>query len=368
MQPRIKENLLYYQRDTYTKQTSLQLEADRTYLDCALGTNPYGCSQHILQNANLPQELFTSYPTPATSFIQKIIEYWHDIAILSEANIQLEVGTFGVIERLNKLFIDKKSVVLGYCPQFSDYSEDVLCCGGNYEYLSLLPENNYRFNVAEFVATLNPRFKLIYLDNPNNPTGQVIPLQEIETVVKTAESLGIVVLVDEAYGEFMDKNSSAIALIPKYRNLFVARSFTKGFGLAGLRVGYVVMPRNLLESYSLVAHPFPVNALGQYYAELALEDPGFLEHCRLNIAQTKQAILANVSKLIVPTTHPSTPIMTLIHPEPSINLYQEFLQRYVITTSGEHFHGLGQNAVRLRVPQGQDQFLIKLINDIEANC
>lgn len=365
MSAKIKASLLNYQRDTYTNQDSLQLESERDYLDCALGTNPYGCSQDILQSPAPPHELFTSYPTPDPSFIHQLIKYWHDVVTLSEDNIQLEVGTFGVIERLNKLLIDEKSVVLGYCPQFADYRQDVLCSGGKFEYVSLRPENNYRFNASELVAALSPKFKLVYLDNPNNPTGQVIPLPEIETIVKAAESINIMVLVDEAYGDFMDKKDSSITLIPKYSNLFVARSFTKGFGLAGLRVGYVAMSNSLLAPYSLVAHPFPVTALGQYYAGLALEDPEFLTHCRLNITKTKQEIIATCTKLLIPTTHPSTPIMTLIHPEPDIDLYREFLKRYVITTSGEHFIGLGKNSVRLRIPK-EHELIIDRITELNS--
>lgn len=367
MQPRIRDSLRNYLRDTYTRQNLPERETTRSYLDCALGINPYSCSQDILEGPAPPKELFCSYPAPDPGFINKIIDYWQDVALLSPDNIQLEVGTFGVIERLHKLFIDENSIVLGYSPQFSDYIQDVRCCGGVYEHIALKAENGYSFSCSEFVSAISSRYKLIYLDNPNNPTGQVIPLWQIEEVVKAAYDFGAVVLVDEAYGDFMDKEASAIALTGKYSNVIAARSFTKGFGLAGLRVGYAVMPKELLKPYSLVAHPFPVTSLSQYYAGLALQDPGFLQKCRKNIANTKAAISKSVRSMVIPATHPSTPILTLIHPNPEIDLYTEFIKRQVITTSGEHFPGLGANAVRLRVPSVQDQAsIIEIIKDIDS--
>ncbi len=365
MQPRIKNNLSAYQRDTYTDKSSLQLDMAQPYLDCSLGVNPYGCPPGVLGNAVPVPELITSYPASDPDFIRQIRNYWQSVAPLQEDNIQLEAGTFGVIERLNKLFIDTDSIVLGYCPQFSDYMQDVTACGGRYEYVSLKPENNYRFIAGDLLAALHPRYKLVYLDNPNNPTGQVIPLDEIESIVQEAETMGIAVLVDEAYGDYMPRENSAIALVPEYNNLFVARSFTKGFGLAGLRAGYVVMSLNLLKYYSLVAHPFPVNALGQYYAKIALQDENFLAECRARIRNNKEQIRKACSKFRILATDPATPICTLVHPRAEVDLQALFLNNHILTTSGRHFVGLGQSAVRIRIPGDGIDHLITTIKTIE---
>lgn len=366
MQPKIKKHLANYQRTTYTKCNTLQLEENKRYLDCALGNNPYGCSPMLLEHSPAWDiNTLADYPQTSKYFIREIIRYWEKIIRLQEVNIHLEAGAFGVIERLNKLFVDEKSVTLGYCPQFSDYMQDVLACGGTFQYISLQAEHNYKFNAQDLISALTPACNLVYLDNPNNPTGQTIPLPEIEMVVQEAQKLDIAVLIDEAYGDFIPQENSAVALVKKYGNLFVARSFTKGFGLAGLRVGYVVMPEPLAELFAKVAHPFPVNALGQLYAESALQDSSFLTACQEKIRSSKSNIISACSKLGVLETHPTTPIMTLVHPNPAINLFEEFLKRRVLVTSGEHFVGLGKNSVRLRIPNEQDQLIIKTIQDIE---
>jgi len=365
MTMRIKQHLFEYRRDTYTSQGNLRLEKGRHYLDCALGTNPYGCPGTLLDNPPvLDKGAIINYPQVHASFINEILHYWRNFASLKEANVRLEAGTFGVIERLNKLFVGERSLVLGYCPQFPDYMQDVLCCGGSFKYIELNKAKNYRFEAEELLAALRPEYSLIYLDNPNNPTGQVIPLSDIEKVVVRAEELGVAVLVDEAYGDFMDKNNSAIALTTIYRNLFVARSFTKGFGLAGLRVGYVVMSEPLEPLFSKVAHPFPVNAPAQIYARIALQHDDFLDYCKARISAGKKMIAGSCSRLFIPETDPATPIMTLIHPNPEIDLFEEFLNRQVITTPGHHFQGLGKNSVRLRIPKEHEQ-LANIVREID---
>lgn len=362
----IKKHLSSYDRDTYTSREALQLEEGKSYLDCALGTNPYGCSNLLLNNPPfLEQDLLVNYPQANKDFIAEIIKYWQDITPLRAINIRLEAGTFGVIERLHKLFVDENSSVLGYCPQFSDYMQDVACCGGTYTYVSLKKEHNYRFNAEELISALQPALSLVYLDNPNNPTGQVIPLTDIQSVVKAAEKLGVCVLVDEAYGDFMAKENSAVSLVTRCENIFVARSFTKGFGLAGLRVGYVVMSEALEPLFAKVAHPFPVNAAGQIYARLALQDKDFIEECKTKFRACKTAIMASCHRLIIPETDPCTPIVTLMHPDPDINLFAEFLQQHVLTTAGDHFVNLGPNSVRLRLPKEQEQIL-RIIAEIDA--
>src|SRR5699024_4459156 len=113
--------------------------------------------------------------------------------------------------------------------------------GGIYCDAPLSAENKYLFESFSIIFKLQQAdYKLLYLDNPNNPTGQIIPIEEIEFIVKKAAENSTCVIVDEAYGDYMDQQSSAISLVHKYENLFVVRTFSKAYGLAGMRIGYVV--------------------------------------------------------------------------------------------------------------------------------
>lgn len=130
------------------------------------------------------------------------------------------------LEKINKFVIREGSKVLGYALQFSEYITEVRVMGGFYEYMSLKKEEDFEFNYEEFIEKINDSYTLVYIDNPNNPTGQVISLDVIEEVTKKALEEEVIVVVDEAYGDSMDIKNSAVNL--EYPNLIVVRSFSKG--------------------------------------------------------------------------------------------------------------------------------------------
>ncbi len=359
----VNTHLVDYRRDTYTTPGRPLPGGARPLLDCALGTNPYGAppvAPHLPgHGAGL-----SAYRAPDAAFRDAIAAHWAESAALTRENIQVEAGTFGVIERLNKLLVQPGTQVLGYVPQFSDFAQDVIQRGATFDAVPLRAEDTYRFSAPDLIDRLCRHHRLVYLDNPNNPTGQIIPLPEIEKVVAAARELRVAVLVDEAYGDFMAPRNSAVTLVPDYDNLFVARSFSKGWGLAGLRVGYAVMSPALLPAWQKISHPFPVGALGLALARQALGFTDFLQTCVRRVRIGKRHVLGACRRMSVPATAETVPILTLIHPDEKLDLRKEFLNRNVLTTPGHHFAGLGPNAVRIRLPRETDA-LTEAIQDIE---
>jgi len=364
---KFRDHLKTFERISYVK-TDEKTDTDRTnFIDCSLGVNPYGCSG-LLKTAweDFDFDLIYRYPDfPYTALKQKIKEYWQDAADLKEENIKLGSGSVDILEKLNKIFVERGSKVLGYCPQFTDYMTDVKSCGGIYEYTALKPENNYRFDAEEFLAAVSGEHVLVYIDNPNNPTGQVIPLPEIEYIAGETAKRNVCVIVDEAYGDFIGREESAISIIEKYENLAVVRSFSKGFGLAGARVGYMASGKLISDYYSKVESPFAVSSFGHYTARLALDDGSFLEECREKVKEAKEGLISGLTRLKIPETDPRVPIMTLQHPSEDINLHDVFLRHRVLTEAGEDFMELGKNCVRLRVPARTEE-IQGIISKIEG--
>jgi histidinol-phosphate aminotransferase len=365
----IKEYLKDFTRLSYVKEEDAQPQQDLNddgIIDCSLGINPYGFPSTV--NGifeEFPVSKLSGYPNfPYIALKKEIVAYWGDIADLNTGNIKLGSGSMGVIEKVNKIFIETGSKVLGYCPQFTDFMVDVQSCGGIFDYVALKHENNLRFNVDDMIAALRSDYKMVYIDNPNNPTGQVIPLSDIEAVVAEADRLGVCVMVDEAYGDFMEKDKSAIALVNRYNNLMVLRTFSKGFGLAGIRVGYMVSGPFIAEYYSKVDGPFSVSSLGEYAAILALRDKNFLPDCRQRIGDSKSRLIDACKRIKVYQTDINVPIMTLVHPNAEVDLRQEFNRRGVLTEGGVDFVGLGKNAVRLRIPKEIGR-VIQIVEQIE---
>jgi len=133
-------------------------------------------------------------------------------------------------------------------------------------------------DLAAMLAAITENTKLIFVANPNNPTGSFIPGQRIEQFLSQVPS-HIVVVLDEAYNEYLkpEQQYDAIAMARQYPNLIVSRSFSKAYGLAGLRLGYAVSQEELTDLMNRIRQPFNVNSLAQAAAIAALQDTEFLE-------------------------------------------------------------------------------------------
>lgn len=132
--------------------------------------------------------------------------------------------------------------------------------------------------------------KLIFVANPNNPTGSFLTGQEIDEFIKQVPS-HIVVVVDEAYNEYLsaEQQYDAIAFVRKYPNVLVSRSFSKAYGLAGLRLGFAIAQSHLTDLLNRIRQPFNVNSLAMAAAIAAFQDEAFLEKgAKLNRAGYQQ--------------------------------------------------------------------------------
>lgn len=360
----IKPSILNLYKNSYA--TANPLSADSyAYMDCSSGINPFGFSEEVKKSlANLSPGLIHTYPESNKPVKEAIINYWRPIIPLQHNHILLENGSIDMIYKINKLFLDHQSKVLGYSPQFTDYIDDIQSYGGIYDYQLMTMENNFKFIPKLFLEKMNKEYKLIYLDNPNNPTGQIIPLSAIEEIVNKAHQLEICVIIDEAYGDFMEPSNSAISLLNRYDNLFVLRTFSKGLGLAGIRAGYLVTSEALANYYAKISNPYSMNGIARYLTVAALKDVRFLDDCREKIRLAKSQFIDTLHQLIVLETDLAVPVMTIKHPNPQIDFEEVLKKHNILAVSGKGFIGLDKSFVRLRISSSMDS-LIQTFVEIE---
>jgi histidinol-phosphate aminotransferase len=151
-----------------------------------------------------------------------------------------------------------------------------------------VPLVEHRVDLAALRAAITPRTKLVFLPNPNNPTGTANSAAE---VVAFAESLPphVVLIYDEAYVEYVDDPADLRPLMARGRKIVGTRTFSKIYGLAGFRLGYAYAPRELVALLNRVRQPFNVNALALAAGEAALDDTGWVERSRaVNAAGLRQ--------------------------------------------------------------------------------
>lgn len=321
-------------------------------IDCYEGINNITFPESALDTINnIDFSIIKDYPH-GSNIKYAIMNYWNrdkDLDIELE-NINLCEGSISGIYLINRLFLEPDDKVLGYTPQFPEYGIDVRMHGCEFDCYQLKRENNYKFMVDEFIDCMNEEYKLIYIDNPNNPTGQVISLSSIEKILIKAKKLGIVVIIDEAYGEYMPKDNSAINLASKYYNLIVLKTFSKGFALAGLRAGYIIAPKDLKRALNKITNPYSISEVARRIGTSVLSDDDFIEDTLSKNRKIKRRFLKPWKNLIIRETDESVSIFLLEHKNKSISLKEEFAKLGIGVVCGSTFEGLDKSYVRFRIP------------------
>lgn len=170
-------------------------------------------------------------------------------------------------------------------PTFSIFAQCALMQGAKVITAPLNREQDFAFDREFVLERVTTQTKLVFICTPNNPTGNLIPIDDIVFIAKALEGKAMVV-VDEAYMEFA-KGQSAASLVETHSNIVVLRTFSKAFGLAGLRCGAIIAQAPIISVLSAMMLPFPVSLLTTRALKQALQ-PGKMQHMAENIAKTQQ--------------------------------------------------------------------------------
>jgi len=226
--------------------------------------NPYGCSPRVNQAlARYPD--FNIYPDDRQTVLRKLLEGYTGVDV---KHIVAGSASNQLIDLVLRLFISKGDEVINCVPTFGIYRFSTELCGGT---LVEVPRNeNFAVNMNAVKAAISGKTKIIFLANPNNPTGTITPQQDILELVDT----GLPVLVDEAYCEF--SGQTIVPLVSQYENLMVLRTFSKWAGLAGLRVGYGLFPPKIADYLLRIKIPYNVNVAALVAVQESLKDADYL--------------------------------------------------------------------------------------------
>lgn len=267
--------------------------AESGWIKLNTNENPYPPSPSVaeaLKNADMSR--LNLYPDSASSELCKAIAA--NIGVCAE-NIFAGNGSDEVLALAFQAFFMGKGNIL--TPDISYSFYPVWCrmydVGAKY----LPPDADLSVNVSDYKNGSG-----VIIANPNAPTGIALSLEEIEEIVK--DNPGGVVIIDEAYIDFANVKS-AVGLIDRYDNLLVTRTFSKSYSLAGLRVGFAVGNKALIEALQRVKDSFnsyPLGMLAQIGAKAAIEDVGYWDEARSRIIHTREHTAAKLRKLGLGTT------------------------------------------------------------------
>jgi histidinol-phosphate aminotransferase len=222
------------------------------------------------------------YPdTEATVLRERISEY---VGLPSD-HILVTNGSDDALDLVCRTYVDPRDQVLAPKPTYTHFL--VFAGQRGAQITSVFGETPFVRNDEGILSSIGYNTKLIYLVSPNNPTGIVYPVETVRAILEAAPHA--VVIVDEAYFEFAGE--TVVELVRQYSNLVVTRTFSKAFGIAGVRVGYAMAQPSVIADLKRLHNPKSVNALGQVAAAAALEDRAYMERYVAEVTQAKQMLV-----------------------------------------------------------------------------
>jgi len=214
---------------------------------------------------------------------------------VSQNQVVLGNGSNDVLDLVARVFLAPGRSAVFAQHAFAVYPLATLSTGAE---LIVTPAKNYGHDLDAMLAAIRPDTRIIWIANPNNPTGNFLPYPEVRAFLEKVPK-DVVVVLDEAYNEYLppEERADTAAWIKDFPNLVVCRTFSKIFGLAGLRIGYALAAAEVADLMNRVRQPFNVNNLALAGAVAALDDYDFIaasyELNRLGMAQ----IVAGLSHL-----------------------------------------------------------------------
>lgn len=247
-------------------------------------------------------------------------------------------GMDGLLDGLCRLVIEKGDEVIVPTPTFAYYELPARACGGK----PVFVRRNQDFSIdpEKILEATSSRTKIIFLCSPNNPSGNLLPENDLRKILENTRAL---VFVDEAYVEFADRNLAG--LVREYDNLVVGRTFSKVFGLAGLRLGYGIMPEWLAKEYIRAATPFSVSLPALKAGIAALSDP---EHHKRSVEIAREG-RKYLKEKIPFKVYPSQANFVLVDVSPmkAKTVTQNLMKKGIIVRSCDSFREAGDTLIRV---------------------
>jgi threonine-phosphate decarboxylase len=248
------------------KETGLSVE---DLVDFSSSINPLGPSPRALEAIKNSFDELTLYPDSNSTALREALAC--HFGKMNKDNVIVGNGSTELIYLFSQVFLKRGDVALVAAPSFGEYANAIVKSGGKPKHLELT--GDFQVEPNAFLEEIEDA-KAVFLCNPNNPTSILIPEDILERIVEKALKENVVILLDEDFIEFVEdeKRHSLVDRIGSFPNVFVLRTFTKFYGLTGLRVGYGIADEETIEVFSRAKMPWNVNSLAQAAAMAALAD------------------------------------------------------------------------------------------------
>jgi len=325
----------------------------------ASNENPLGPSPKAIKNIEKSLNLNNRYPDSYAYSLREKLSKQFNVNI---ENVILGSGSEGIMSTIMRTFLNKNDEIIGVENSFIGFRVLANSSGNKIQWVAM---NDYKYNLNAISEKINSNTKIIYLANPDNPTGTYFTKTDFEKFIKLVPRR-VLVILDEAYFEY----ANSIEDYPdsmKYRldNVITLRTFSKCYGLAGLRVGYGFAHHNLINNLMKVKLPFEPSLPAQQAALGAMSDDKYLNKTiNLNITE-KKIVMSELKKLNIDFLESSTNFITLIFRNVNQSIYfsDKMLQNGILV---RHLASFGlPECVRVSIGTAEEnKSYIKVLNNI----
>ena len=276
-------------------------------------------------------------------------------------------GSDEVIQMLCQLFLDNKDEVI--VPQYSFlmyriYSKII---GAN---VIFAKEKKFKVSVSEIIKKVSKKTKIVFLANPNNPTGTYLTKNELIELRKKLRD-NILLVVDDAYAEYMENKDykSGLDLFKNKQNVFILRTFSKIYGLSSLRIGWGYGPKKIIDALNIIKPPFNVNEVAQKAATISLKDNKFISKSIRHNSFYAKKIKSFLHNYNITTNKVSANFLLLNFAESKLrakNFYEKLKKKGIILRSTEDGYKI-KNMLRLTIGSKKEnmKFMKETVNIFE---
>jgi histidinol-phosphate aminotransferase len=332
------------------------IEGRRGKLRLDFNENPVGCSPKVIEMLkSLTREDLAIYPE-YNRLREKIKSYFN----VKKDQLILTNGVDEGIKLMIDTYISPEDEVLLPIPTFSMF--EIYASATGCQISKVLYNSDLTFPADKLINKISNRTQLIILANPNNPTGSIIEEGDVLRILQIAEEKGILVLLDEAYYDFYGK--TYLPLINKYNNLVISRTFSKAYGLAGLRLGVLFGNQQLIKSFKKVLSPYSVNNLAVMAARVALDDVEYVKDFSEMIKKNRVYVKEELEKLGLKVYPSETNFLITDFGDACNYVYNKLRERDILVRNRTEYPLL-ENCLRLGIgTREQSQRLIQAIKTI----
>jgi threonine-phosphate decarboxylase len=324
-------------------------------IDFSASINPLAPAPGVREAVCSSFQRVLHYPDRESFELRQALSGVHHVGI---DNIAVANGSTELIYLLPRFLSGSKGLIIA--PAFSEYARALERAGWQTEHLILSPGDRFDLSLKKLAEKLAEGFDLLFLCNPANPTGALLPLTKVEEILRLCRRSGTFLVLDEAFMDFCE-GASAKGLVAETGGSIVLRSMTKFFAIPGLRLGYAIGHEDVIRCCTENLEPWSVNTPAQIAGVASLADSDYRERTICYVSTEREALARGLAELPGVAPFPSVANYLLVEIQngcTAAELRSMLLEKRLLIRDCSNFIGLDGRFFRVAVRTGEENSLL----------